>query len=109
MDHHQFQIFGENEEILFIIFQNLAYKTFILLVMHCDYLKHIRKNLIIGVFTMKISQTKIKVVFGLLLFILPIIFTPFAVNALESNQPVQNLLPNNGVQSTVKSLISKEH
>ena len=65
--------------------------------MHCDYLKHNRKNLNIEVFTMKTFQTKIIVVFGLLLFIMPIIFTPFAVNALESNQPVQNLILNNGI------------
>ncbi len=46
---------------------------------------------------MKIFQTKFIVVFGLLLCITPIIiFTPFMANALESNQPVQNLFPNNG-------------
>lgn len=45
---------------------------------------------------MKIFQTKLIVIFGLLLCITPIIFTPFMANALESNQPVQNLFPNNG-------------
>ncbi|MCE7745181.1 MAG: hypothetical protein GPJ52_08625 [Candidatus Heimdallarchaeota archaeon] len=45
---------------------------------------------------MKIFQTKLIVVFGLLLFITPIIFTPFMVNALESNHSAQSLYPNNG-------------
>jgi len=54
---------------------------------------------------MKIFQTKIIVVFGLLLFIMPIIFTPFTANALESNQPVQNLIPSNGtVYRKIKDL-----
>ncbi len=45
---------------------------------------------------MKIFQTKFIVVFGILLCITPIIFTPFMANAIESNQPVQNLFSNNG-------------
>lgn len=54
---------------------------------------------------MKIFRTKFIVVFGLFLCITTIILSPFMVNALESNQPVQNLMPSNGtVYRKIKDL-----